>query len=343
MSSRNGKNRSRSVVVVVCGLAAALAFSAGQTSAKSKGIEVEIPYDAAVVKTPGISAPFYFNENGSALVVSDQAGGVYSVTFGGKVTPLASKSAAKHPGGVAVAPAGFGSMGGQIFVLNAQAPGGPCEVDKIEGGGLTKFADLPDAPGGKPNDCQDLEAGKGPFAGKLYAATSANSAIYAIDSSGKATVFCALDKPMQFDLTAIGFTSASDSKAPNSMLVGTRPRIPGVARVGRIALVSAAGKLADDPYMVGFVEPTGFVLSPSSWGSYGDTFFISDMGKRATASKADAVGELYRVYKDVAREFATGLYNPTCMRFVGSKMVIADPAAKGAAGSGVLEVITSML
>ncbi len=351
MNSSQNKSRNNLLLgIVVSGLvlgAAAMLTPSSRALAagKSKGVEVEIPYEATVLKT-SLTSPLYVNDASGGMVVSDAAGGVYSVSLSGKTTELAGKSKVKHPAGVAKAPSGFGA-GGQVYVLaSGDDAAGPCEVDAIDSsGGVSTFAKLPDAAGGKPTDCRDLQFGAAgtPYAGKLYAATAGNSTIYAIDSSGKAAAFGSFDKPIAFDLTTIGFAPASDPKAPNMMLVGMRPKMQGAAKVGRIGVVGPDGKLKDDPYLVGFIRPSGFGTSPANWGSYGDTFFIADFGKPASAEGGTTDGSLYRVYKGVARPFASNLADPTSMKFIGGKMVIADPAIKGAPGSGGIVVISSLL
>jgi|SRR5581483_3499744 hypothetical protein len=350
MNSSQSSNPRNNFLLRMAVFGAALALSAVSSGAfaagKSKGVDVEIPYEAAVLKTTSLVAPQYVNASSGGMVVSDAAGGVYSVTMAGKTTELASKSKLKHPGGVAVAPPGFGTAGTVYALSSGDDANGACEVDVLDGsGGAATFAKLPDAGGGKPTDCRDLEFGAAgtPYAGKLYAATAGNSVIYAIDSSGKASVFGAFDKPLAFDLTAIGFAPATDPKAPNMMLVGMRPKTGAAsAKFGRIGIIGPDGKLKDDPYLVGFIRPTGFGTSPASWGSYGDTFFIADYGKPAGDGGADD-GSLYRVYKGVARPFASKLADPTSMKFIGNKLVITDPSIKGGPGSGGIVVISSML
>jgi len=349
-SSENNPRNSRFWSALVVGaLLAAAAFQMPSTRAraaeKKKGIDVEIPYEATVLKTP-LVAPLYLNEGPGGVVVSDAAGGVYAVTLSGKSTELAGKSKMKHPAGVAIAPAGFGTAG-QVYVLSSgDDAAGPCEVDAIDkSGSVSTFAKLPDAGGGKPTDCRDLEFGaKGtPYAGKLYAATSGNSTIYAIDAAGKAAVFGSYDKPNAWDLTTIGFAASNDSKAPNTMLVGMRLKMGGASKLGRIGIVGPDGKLKDDPYLVGFIRPSGFGTSPPNWGSYGGVFFIADHGKPASDEGGVSDGAIYRVYKDVPRPYASNLADPTSMKFIGSKMVIADPAIKGSAGHGGIVVISSLL
>ncbi len=206
------KNRNR-IFFFLIALSAVAVFIVGWpiavppvAHAAGKGLDVEVPYEITTIKATGITAPYYLQENEGNIVVSDQAGGVFSVTFGGKVTEIAGKAKIKNPAGVAIAPSGFGAYAGQIFVLASSGDAkAPCEVERIDKSGVVStFAKLPDA-GTPASVCRDLEFGAagGPFAGKVYAATAGNTSIYAIDSSGKASVFGTYDKPVQFDLTSI--------------------------------------------------------------------------------------------------------------------------------------------
>jgi hypothetical protein len=314
-------------------------------SAAGKGLDVEVPFEIKALKAPGLVAPYFLQDDHGAMVVSDQAGGVFSVTFGGKVTNLADKSKIKNPAGVAIGPAGFGPYAGNVFVLAAAGDvKAPCEVERIDkSGAVSTFAKLPDA-GAAPTECRDLEFGAAgtPFAGKLYAAASGNATIYSIDSSGKAGVFGTYDKPLRFELTTIRFAPASDSKAPSLMLVGMRPTTGGASKIGRISMVGADGKMKDDVYLVGFIRPSGFAWSPSSFGSYGDELMIADTGKFASENANERDGTVYRVEKGIARPFAAGLMDPTDMKFIGSKAVICDPAEKGK-GQGAIVIISSLL
>jgi hypothetical protein len=311
--------------------------------ASGAGLEVEVPFEINALKAPGLVAPYFIQDNHGVMVVSDQAGGVYSVTFGGKVTPLADKTKIKNPAGVAIGPAGFGSYAGNVFVLAATGGiKGPCEVDRIDkSGAVSTFAKLPDA---AATECRDLEFGTdgSPFAGKLYAAVSGNATIYAIDSSGKASAFGTYNKPVPFELTTITFAPSSDSKAGGMMLVGMRAKGSFAAKVGRISVVGADGKMKDQVYLVGFIRPSGFAWSPSTFGSYGDELLIADTGKFASENDNERDGNIYRVEKDLARPFASGLMDPTDMKFIGNKAVICDPAEKGK-GQGAIVIISSLL
>jgi hypothetical protein len=314
-------------------------------SAAGKGLDVEVPFEINALKAPGLVAPYFLQDNHGVMVVSDQAGGVFTVTFGGKVTPLAAKSKIKNPAGVAIGPAGFGSYEGNVFVLNTAGDiKAPCEVERIDkSGALSTFAKLPDA-GAAPTECRDLEFGAAgtPFAGKLYAATSGNATIYSIDSSGKASVFGTYNKPVVFELTTITFPRASDSKAANSMLVGMRAIGAGVSKVGRISMVGPDGKMKDEVYLVGFIRPSGFAWAPSSFGSYGDELMVADTGKFGSENNYERDGSIYRVEKGIARGFAAGLMDPTDMKFFGNKAVICDPTEKGK-GQGAIVIISSLL
>jgi len=311
--------------------------------ASGAGLDVEVPFEIAALKAPGLVAPYFLQDNHGVMVVSDQAGGVYSVTFGGKVTPLADKAKIRNPAGVAIGPSGFGSYQGNVFVLAAAGDiKGTCEVERIDkSGAVSTFAKLPDA---AATDCRDLEFGKAgsPFAGKLYAAASGNATIYVIDPAGKASAFGTYNKPVLFELTSISFPPASDSKASGMMLVGMRAQGGFASKVGRISMVGPDGKMKDEVYLVGFIRPWGLAWSPSSFGSYGDELMIADTGKFASENANERDGSVYRVEKGIARPFASGLMDPTDMKFIGSRAVICDPAEKGK-GQGAIVIISSLL
>ena len=55
-------------------------------------------------------------------------------------------------------------------------------------------------------------------------------------------------------------------------------------------MVGADGKMKDDVYLVGFIRPSGFAWSPSSFGSYGDELMIADTGKFASENDNERDG-----------------------------------------------------
>ncbi len=264
---------------------------------------------------------------------------------GGTATTLAKIA---NPAGVAVAPAGFGSYAGQVFVAAGSDEKTPCEIMRISGSAATSFAKLPDAGklnGGKATQCRDLEFGLAgsPFAGKLYAVANGNGSIYEIDPSGKAKAFATFDGTPAYEISNLSFTASNDPKAPNTMLAGMRPRMEIAAKVGRINVIGPDGKQKTE-YLVGFVNPTGWGFAPAGFGGgYAGNLFIVDAGKPAAKNAADRDGEVYRIdAKGVTRPFASGLVDPNCLRITGNTMVIADPSEQGKPGKGAIIVISSM-
>ena len=85
------------------------------------------------------------------------------------------------------------------------------------------------------------------------------------------------------------------------MLVGMRAKGEFASKVGRIGMVGADGKMKDDVYLVGFIRPSGFAWSPSSFGSYGDELMIADTGKFASENDNERDGVVYRVEKGISR------------------------------------------
>ena len=207
-----------------------------------KGLDIEIAYEIKPLKIAGSTSPIYVQADQGKLVFSDASGAVMSAPMeGGTATTLAKVA---NPGGVAIAPAGFGSYSGQVFVASGSDEKSPCEIMRIGGSSASSFAKLPDAGklnGGKATQCRDLEFGAAgsPFAGKLYAVANGNATIYEIDSSGKAKAFATFDGTPAFEISSIGFTAPNDPKAPNAMLAGMRPRMEIAGRVGRIECARA--------------------------------------------------------------------------------------------------------
>lgn len=340
-------------MIVVAAMAVVVLASSGifgariASAAAGKGLDVEIAYEIKALKISGSTSPVYVQADNGKLIFSDASGAVMSAPMGGGTATTLAKVA--NPAGVAIAPAGFGSYAGQVFVASGSGEKTPCEVMRISGSSATSFAKLPDAGklnGGKAAQCHDLEFGRAgsPFAGKLYAVANANGTIYEIDSSGKAKAFATFDGTPPFEISSISFTAPNDPKAPNVMLAGMRPRINMYGKIGRINEFGPDGKQKSE-YVVGFVNPTGWGFAPSGFGGgYAGNLFIADAGRPAATNGADRDGAVYRVDdKGVTRPFASGLVDPNCFRIVGNTMVIADPSEQGKPGKGAIVVINSML
>src|SRR5690348_15478328 len=297
-------------------LAAAALFGARAAAAAGKGLDIEIAYEIKALKITGAVSPRYVQVEKGNLIFSDASGAVFSTSInGGKATQLAKVA---DPGGVPIAPAGFGSYAGQTFVLSQPGDKEPCEVMRIDKSSATSFAKLPDSGkinGGKGTDCRDLEFGSGQFAGKLFAVTNGNATIYQIDSGGKAKVFAVFDQPPTFELSSLAFTDPSDTKAPNSMLIGMRPRTEVSLKVGRIIAYGLFGK-QKTAYEIGFgALPTGWGYAPGGFGNYGGQMFILDAGRPADKNSGGRDGNLYRVdNKGVVRPFASGMVDPNCLQ-----------------------------
>jgi hypothetical protein len=269
-----------------------------------------------------------------------------SAPIGGGTGTVLAKVA--KPAGVAIAPAGFGSYAGQIFVASGSDAASPCEIMRIGGASATSFAKLPDTGkinGGKASECRDLEFGiaGSPFAGKLYAVSNGNATIYEIDPSGNAKAFSTFDGTPSFEVGSIAFAPANDPKAPNTLLAGVRPRNEMAAKVGRIDALGPDGKEKTD-YLVGFVNPTGWGYAPPGFGNYAGNMFIVDAGRPAEKNAAARDGNMYRVdNKGVTRPYASGMVDPNCLRITPNSVVIADPSEQGKPGKGAIVVISSML
>jgi hypothetical protein len=346
------KNNWAGLTIATGVLAAVTAASSGifgariANAAAGKGLDIEIAYEIKAVKITGSTSPVYVQVDNGKLIFSDASGAVMSAPIeGGSATTLAKVA---NPAGVAIAPAGFGSYTGQVFVASGSDEKTPCEIMRIGGTSASSFAKLPDAGkvnGGKATECRDLEFGApgSPFAGKLYAVSNGNASIYEIDSSGKAKAFATFDGTPAYEISSIAFASANDPKAPNTMLAGMRPRLEIAGRVGRIGVLGTDGKEKTE-YLVGFVNPTGWGYAPAGFGSYAGNLIIVDGGRPAAKNESERDGNIYRVDdKGVTRPFASGMVDPNCLRISGNTLVIADPSEQGKPGKGAIVVVSSML
>jgi hypothetical protein len=343
----NGWGLTIAAGMLVAGLLAWSGRGARIANAAAKGLDIEIAYEIKALKIAGSTSPVYVQADNGKLIFSDASGAVMSSPMGGGTATTLAK--VTNPAGLAIAPAGFGSYTGQVFVASGSDEKTPCEIMRIGGASATSFAKLPDAGklnGGKATQCRDLEFGAAgsPFAGKLYAVANGNATIYEIDSSGKAKAFATFDGTPSYEITSVSFTAPTDSKAPNAMLAGMRPRIGMMGKIGRINVFGPDGKQKTE-YLVGFVNPTGWGYAPPGFGGgYAGNLFIVDSGQPASKNGADRDGQVYRVDdKGVTRPFASGLVDPNCFRIVGNTMVIADPSEQGKPGKGAIVVISSML
>src|ERR1700688_4439798 len=120
-SRRAGSEGSGLLAAIAVAIAIATAIATVGSAAPARAQEEAKGYNAedfgfamGPVKAKGLVAPVYAQVAGDNVVVSDvAAGGVFSVAAAGGDAIAVGKI--KKPAGVAIAPDGFGSYGGQIF------------------------------------------------------------------------------------------------------------------------------------------------------------------------------------------------------------------------------------
>ena len=195
-------------IAAIRGLTNSIARAAGA------GLEVEVPFEIKALKTPGLVAPYFFQDKHGTMVVSDQAGGVYRVTFAGKVTRARGQDQDQESRRSCCRSCGIWLVRGQTCSCSRRggmprAVRGRANRQVRRGQHFRQTARRRRRP-----QCRDLGIRRGgvPFAGKLYAAVSGNATIYAIDSSGKASVFGTYNKPVVFELTTIQIPASSATR-----------------------------------------------------------------------------------------------------------------------------------
>jgi sugar lactone lactonase YvrE len=263
---------------------------------------------------------------GSRLLSLDRNGKISVLAGIGKLLPVT---------GFDVAPATFGSFGGQIFTL-AQARTGTegvnvnhiiQRVDPARGYAATVYCTLPNAgTAGKGIPGLGLDARFGPegspFAGKFFAVTGSNNTIYQVTSDGACTPFVTLDgKPLTSPF-ALAFTT--DGK---SMLVTGRKAGASTGAAGAIGRVTAEGKVEEKLVAEGIGRPTGLAFAPQGFGAYAGQLFVGDLqsGQVPMTQRLAADGKVYRVTPDGAIHLvASGFVNPIGMRFIDRKLWVTD-------------------
>src|SRR5207247_3566512 len=253
----------------------------------------------------------------------------------GKISVLAGIGKLLPVTGFDVAPATFGSYGGQIFTL-AQARTGLegvnvnhiiQRVDPARGYAASVFCTLPNAgTAGRGIPGLGLDARFGPegspFAGKFFAVTGSNNTIYQVTSGGACTPFVIFDGQPLTSPFALGFTA--DGK---SMLVTGRKAGASTGANGVIGRVTPEGKVEDQLVAEGFGRPTGLAIAPQGFGTYAGQLFVGDLqsGQVPPTQPLAADGKVYRVTPDGALHLvASGFVNPIGVRLIGRKLWVTD-------------------
>ncbi len=304
-------------------------------------------FTAKVLIPPGqLYDPLIMLPVGDAIWLNDDGGEeedkgsrLMAISSAGKLTVLADIGKLLPTVGFDIAPLGFGKFGGQIFTLaqakvameGAVANHVIQRVDPTHAYATSIVCTLPDA-GKKKIPGFGLDARFGPpgspFAGKFYAITIYNDAIYQVTPEGQCTPFVVFDGQHYSAPAMIVF--APDGQ---SMLVsvsrGAFDITSAAAPTGAIVRVSPAGKIDDKPVFEGPGRPMGMDFAPPGFGAFGGQLFFADIGlfqipvPMSQAIKAD--GKLYRLTRAGKAELvASGLHNPIGVRFVGNKLWVTD-------------------
>ncbi|MGE0680579.1 MAG: hypothetical protein AB7P69_06680 [Candidatus Binatia bacterium] len=270
------------------------------------------------------------DEKGSRLLTLDATGKLSILAGLGKLLPVT---------GFDVAPASFGSFEGQIFSLaqaKVAAEGATANhiiqrIDPNTGYEGSVFCTLPSA--GTANQGVSgfgVDARFGPegsaFAGKFFAVTAFNNAIYQVTPDGACTPFVLFEGKHAGSPTGLAFSL--DGK---SMLVTlVRGDIVGAptGKSGGIVEVAADGKIADKPLVEGLSRPMGMDIAPKAFGQYAGQIFVADVENiqvpvpMTQALQAD--GKVYRVADGVLQLVASGFMNPAGVRFLNDKLWVSD-------------------
>jgi len=269
-------------------------------------------------------------EKGSRLLTLDAEGKISVLAGLGKLLPVT---------GFDVAPASFGSFEGQIFSLaqaKVSAEGATANhiiqrIDPNKDYEASVFCTLPTAgTANKGVSGFGVDARFGPegspFAGKFFAVTAFNNAIYQVTPDGACTPFVIFEGKHAGAPTGLAFSL--DGK---SMLVTlVKGEIVGAptGKNGGIVAVAADGKVADKPLVEGLSRPMGIDIAPKTFGQYADQIFVADVDDiqvpvpMTQGLKAD--GKIYRVADGALHLVASGFLNPAGVKFIGDKLWISD-------------------
>jgi hypothetical protein len=270
------------------------------------------------------------NEKGSRLLALDAKGKTSTLVDLGKLLPVT---------GFDIAPTNFGSYGGQIFSLaqaKVAAPGATANhiiqrIDPNEGYEASVFCTLP--PAGTANQGVSgfgVDARFGPegtpFAGKFFAVTAFNNAIYQVTADGACTPFVIFEGKQAGSPTGLAFSL--DGK---TMLVTlARGDIVGAptGKTGAIVAVSPDATIAEKPFVEGLSRPMGMDFASKTFGQYAGQLFVADVENiqvPVPMTQALAMdGKVYRVADGALHLVASGFFNPVGVRFIGDKLWVSD-------------------
>jgi hypothetical protein len=315
-------------------------------------ITVEAGFSARLLVPPGTlyDPLFPIAGEGNDVWLNDDGGeknkgggGIYSISGDGKVEALVAVGRIPPPTAIDRAPQSFAPYAGHIFALAQPQKGwsgatanhiilrlDPSTWEPV------KFAELPSAGSrnkGVAGAGIDMMFGPdgGPFAGRLFAITSLNNAIYEVLPDGRAQAFVVMDTPKPRQPVCLTFTEVDGEER---MIVSTangnfspRRQVPGFATVTQI---TADGRVLPNYLVENLDTPSGLAFAPPGFGSYGSSLFIADIGGimpiPAPRDKAPPRnGRVLRVDADgKAVPFASGFASPLGLRFIAQRMIVCD-------------------
>ncbi|MGE3846964.1 MAG: hypothetical protein AB7I01_08785 [Gammaproteobacteria bacterium] len=301
-------------------------------------------FSARVIVPPGeLYDPLVMHARGDAVwlnddgkVRGDKGSRMMAIAPDGKVTVLVDADRMKPvSAGFDVAPPDFGAYGGQIFALSQPKVGSQNQVenyivqriDVAHDGAVSVFCTLPALEGGQVSGT-GVDAGFGPagspFAGRLFAITSHNGAIYAVGADGRCAPFTIFDVERHGSPLYLAF-------APNgqSMLVSVVRGGLYAARGAAVLRVHPDGRIDPQAVVEGGIMLGGLDIAPAGFGRHAGEPFIVDVGAFEIpvpqGQRLAADGKVYRVTTNGELALvASGLVNPWGLRFVGNRLWVSD-------------------
>ncbi|MEW6297856.1 MAG: hypothetical protein AB1671_08980 [Thermodesulfobacteriota bacterium] len=290
---------------------------------------------------PGDGEDIWLNDDGGEE--GEGGGGLYRVRPDGTVTPLVPVGNMPPPTGIDRAPHSFAPYTGQIFVLAQPKKGWAgatanhviLRVDP-QTWAVHRFAELSSA--GSRNEGVSgagIDLLFGPdgtaFAGRLFAVTALNNAIYQITPDGQARPFVVMETARPRQPVCLTFATVNGE---GRMLVTTangnfspRRLVEGFATVTQI---TPDGQVLPEFFVEGLQVPSGLAFAPSGFGPYGGDLFIADIAglvqmpvpkdkplpRNGRIVRVDTAGTLH--------VFAEGFAMPLGLRFIHDRLIVCD-------------------
>jgi hypothetical protein len=356
-AKRRCAGRSRVLLGALLTVTAALAM-AGAPAARTTGdeaktviarllapphIKAAAGFTARIAVPPGeLYDPLFMVPHQGAVWLNDDGGmqdgnggRIVSISMQGKVTVLIGPEKLLPTVGMDIAPAGFGSFGGQIVTLAQPIVGEKgiaanhvIQIIDLKTHSTKILCTLPpsgDINHGIAGGGADAKFGPpgSPFAGKFFAVTTVNDAIYQVSGDGKCAPFVnfgSLGAPVAFTFTPDG----------SAMLVSVNPvNTKAGEHRGIVVSVSPQGQADPKPVVTGLASAGGLGFAPKGFGGFAGQLFITDFGDfQLPVPMTQALhpdGGVYRVAPGGKLALvASGFVNPLGLRFIGNRLWVTD-------------------